>query len=883
MTDEPRYDAEADGARCDECILQKYRTGGPIQAELKRTSVIVVTDTPRETDVDEGRPLVDAAGIEFTESLKAVGIPRNAVSVTTALACRPPDNEMDMVLKKLQKENRKREQAKEPLLPHPIDCCKPRLLKEVGRHQQIITLGKTALNAVTGISGSIIELRGGPVEGDFDMMGNFREAVGGRVKVLPTIHPAFVMRARRWTRAFRSDLSRAFRWFQSGALGWVEPTINLKPSVDEVEEFLSRGDHFVYDVETTIDDPLVAKLKCVGIANEYASIVVTFKSIEGPNGTLVDPPWYMTEELDALRGILRDFFIDETKMKVGHNAGYFDRLVIEQHFGVTPTPLLDTILLHRSVESELPHRLGYVGSVYTDVTTWKAAHTATNAQTDQELSHYCAIDCVVTARVMPKLVEAVQFRKQGSIVAYDHRIQSVCAGMHRTGMNVDRALREVKAAELGVLIHEYLGKTREAAGKPLLNPNSPDQVRALLFDEWQLTPTALTKAQEPSTSDEALRLARTENRDREQVTSFIDNLRRYRKYAKEYGTYVRRLIPYNAPLDGLKFKDEDEEEQAERGLILADGRMHPDYNAHGTTSGRLSSSNPNAQNFPKGLRALVLAPEGRVLVGADADQLELRIIASIAQIPRYLDTLAKGGDPHADTASMMFGKAFDDLVPKSDQWSKLRGISKGIAYASFYGSGDETVHGLVTSAETPAGVLMYPDLTLAQVSALRRRWLKNIPQLQKWWDDCLDTYRTLGYMTDPVWGRRRDFLDGEKFNEIINFGVQSGGAHIIHESTFELVDAIPFEKWGEGTGLINQCHDALVFEVPKDHDEYRPTDADGNVKEKEREFGWCPVGCKCEANRVAKMIKESMNRSVPGLPDVSFAAKPKIGLRWSEV
>ena len=71
--------------------------------------------------------------------------------------------------------------------------------------------------------------------------------------------------------------------------------------------------------------------------------------------------------------------------------------------------------------------------------------------------------------------------------------------------------------------------------------------------------------------------------------------------------------------------------------------------------------------------------------------------------------------------------------------------------------------------------------------------------------------------------------------------------------------------------------------MPKDHDEYRPTDADGNVKEKEREFGWCPVGCKCEANRVAKMIKESMNRSVPGLPDVSFAAKPKIGLRWSEV
>jgi DNA polymerase I-like protein with 3'-5' exonuclease and polymerase domains len=528
-----------------------------------------------------------------------------------------------------------------------------------------------------------------------------------------------------------------------------------------------------------------------------------------------------------------------------------------------------------------------------------------NFMTADGLVQNCAIDCVVTARVMPKLAEAVSLRGQEDIVGYDHRIQSVCAGMHRVGMFVDRPLVAVKSDELKKTVMEHLAAVREHAERPDMNPNSTAQVRDLLFEKWQLTPTELTAMGDASTSDEAIRLLRTQNRDREQVVKFIDALRRFRKYSKEYGTYVRKLVPFDEPLDGFQFADDEDggdvdeidreasiEEQRrqtlllpkkKRGLILFDKRIHPDYNAHGTTSGRLSSSRPNAQNFPKHLRALIMAQPGFVLVGADADQLELRIIASIAQIPRYLETLAKGGDPHADTASMMFGKAFDDLVPKSDQWSKLRGISKGIAYASFYGSGDETVHGLVTSAETPDGVLMYPDLTLAQVTALRRRWLKNIPQLQAWWDDCLETYRSQGYLVDPVWGRRRDFLDGEKFNEIINFGVQSGGAHIIHESTFPLVEAIPFERWGPGTGLINQCHDALVFEVPKEHEEHRPTDAEGKVKEKEREFGWCEIGCKCTANQVARMIKGAMNRSVPGLPDVTFAAKPKIGMRWSDV
>ena len=1259
------YDPEQFGARCHECYLRDHRDGAPVGPEVNSDYVVVVTESPREKDVEVGRPLVDAAGMEFTQSLKSIGIPRNAVTMTTALACRPPENDLDKVLVRFSRNNKKRLAAGEDALPHPLDCCRPRLMHDIGQSKNLITLGKVAMQAVTGMTASITEVRGGPIEGRFDAIGNF--ITGGKepldVKVLPTLHPAFVLRARRWTRAFRSDLSRAFRWFQ-GNLGWKEPTITLNPTPDELEAFLSNTETpYIYDVETTFDDPLIAELKCVGIATENAAVVVHLLRQESLSRGIKECPYRSDDEL-RVRGILRDFFIDPLKLKVGHNAGAFDRAVIEQHFGVTPAPLMDTILLHRLVESELPHRLGYIGSVYTDVTAWKAAHTASEAQTDEELGTYCAIDCVVTARVLPKLAEATQLRGQAHLVEFDHKVQDICAGMHRVGMLVDRPLREEVAKDLKVRIAEHLQATREAAGNIDMNPNSVYQVRALLFDKWGLTPSDLTKLGDPSTSDDALRLLRTQNRDREDVVRFIDSLRKYRKASKEMGTYVARLVPYTTQLAGLRLEQPETDEgddmegaESERGLILADGRIHPNYLAHGTTSGRLSSSNPNAQNFPKHLRNLIFAQPGHVLVGADADQLELRIIASVAGITRYLEVLQNGADPHAETASMMFGKQFDQLEPKSDQWTKLRQIAKGIAYASFYGSGDETVHGLVTSAENKDGTLMYPDLTLAQVSTLRRRWLASIPQMQAWWDDCLETFQRQSFMIDPVMGRRRDFLDGEKFNEIINFGIQcvpgwtrvltkegyipidqlrgrdfvawtgkrwatarviyrgikelyrvhtkrgqhfvcdddhrgkfvgregyewrkfvdaaqgtrfaidlarehdfgqpmdeldayvagywtgdgsstpdgnhahaisfvvaegdgpragdemeakltrwasdrgiemrknkqvgcftltfhkgatewllsigadpawkahtkripesiwradvdarkaflrglldadgyatpdgginlnlcqhqllqdtmllartvgvegaifgpyasdrkghysfrlalngsqscthlgwgpprklrtsttgssprfeckrvllqllptsdserviasrikcsgtpsaspyilsrmgatdlydhdgivsvasrrintpvftlevddedhqyvaegvisknSAGAHIIHLSTFDLMGDLPFEKWGYGTGLINQCHDALVYEVPCPHDQYEGKDA---------EFGWCPPKCRCEANKVARLIKESMNREIKGLDGVSFAAKPKIGRRWGEV
>jgi hypothetical protein len=118
----------------------------------------------------------------------------------------------------------------------------------------------------------------------------------------------------------------------------------------------------------------------------------------------------------------------------------------------------------------------------------------------------------------------------------------------------------------------------------------------------------------------------------------------------------------------------------------------------------------------------------------------------------------------------------------------------------------------------------------------------------------------------------------------VNFPIQSAGAHIIHESTFELLRRIPFGYWGPGTGLVCQVHDADYVEAPCPHEQFQVEKLpNGKPNEKLREFGWCPPGCQCEANWAARQIEQSMNRSVPGLEGVVFKAKAKIGRRWSDV
>jgi DNA polymerase I-like protein with 3'-5' exonuclease and polymerase domains/uracil-DNA glycosylase len=879
---------------------------------------------------------VGNSGGELDLTLGHAGVQRAQVALLNVLACRPPGNELSQLLNRWRRENREREKRGEPLLPSPMDNCRPRLLRELQGFTDVIALGGTAVRALMQSNVGAMAVRGGMIDGWLDdpngLGDRFYRAEGPfaargpseearRLRILPTLHPAFVLRARRWTRVFREDVGRAVRWFD-GRLGWTPPEITIRPTPAQLRAFLAGLEVGAYDVETDDIEPLTARLRCIGVGDGMRVLLVPFLGIDGKTRFYTD-----AEERDC-KDAFRAWFTSDRHVKVGHNCGYYDRIVIEQHLGVTPEPLIDTILLHRLVESELPHNLGFVASLYAELApAWKADRTATTAETDRDLHEYCSLDVAQSYRILPRLREHVELRDQAKVYKFDAHRQAMCAEMHRVGMYVDQARRRWHEYRWGVESWEWrqriltIAEQAGVAGKDgRFNPQSVPQVRELLFERWHLPvpeqvvrnrrgeevlKPMLTKGGDPSTGDDAIRALLLRPEVGKVQRAFLLALRRQRAADKLLGTYIAKLRPSNEDADvGVDLEDAaelgggdaaggwaeqgiDEYEAAEHarrerkgqrqrkpGVVdPRTGRMHPDYNCHAANTGRLSSSRPNATNFPSILRDMVVAEEGHVFVGADQEQLELRMAAGIWQITAYLRALELGADPHATTAHLAFGDAFLDapgwppgkrifeggrvyfLPDPGAKWKGLakmqRDLAKRVQYAGQYRASVETIWRVITSSEDEAGRLIYADLTLPEVRERYNRWLGGVPELPAGWDAEVAFWTKHRYLVEPVLGRRRDFLDGENPQELSNFRCQSGGTGVMCLAEMAIRARVPCQYAGRGTGITNQCHDSLKLEVPAR-----------------------------DAERVAAALTDAMCMTIPTIPGVRFVGKAEIGRDW---
>jgi DNA polymerase-1 len=325
--------------------------------------------------------------------------------------------------------------------------------------------------------------------------------------------------------------------------------------------------------------------------------------------------------------------------------------------------------------------------------------------------------------------------------------------------------------------------------------------------------------------------------------------------------------------------------------------MRPGYNAHVTVSGRLSSSRPiNAQNFPKHLRTMVRAQAGNVLIGADADQLELRIAASRWGAKLYLDAFGAGADPHSMTAMAVFGSRFADatgfpegtrlarpgdsripflFLPTGGKWTgdayKLRNLAKMVQYASQYGGSPETILRLLQMTEDENGDLVYLTLTLREVRLMHQAWLEGAREFPLGWEQEMASFRANGFIAEPVMGRRRACLDGENMNEIVNFPIQGAASSLINRAMIKIADEIPLHRWGPGTGLLTQTHDSVVVECP----------ADGACYDAEAKRWTVPEGS--IPWRVQRIIEGAMNQTDESLPGVGFTATADVGITWKDV
>ena len=179
-------------------------------------------------------------------------------------------------------------------------------------------------------------------------------------------------------------------------------------------------------------------------------------------------------------------------------------MVIESRLGVTPYPIVDTIALHKLADPEMPHSLGFVGSIHTDVSSWKAGHLATDARNDHDWIAYNSIDLAVTALAAPSLERVVRDRGQDHLVPIVAQLQDLCVGLHRSGLLVDEPKRREWDAKLIADARRELSACRQLSGVPDLHPGSTAQLRGLLFDELGIAPHHYSeKTGEASTDDEA--------------------------------------------------------------------------------------------------------------------------------------------------------------------------------------------------------------------------------------------------------------------------------------------------------------------------------------------------------------------------------------------
>ena len=374
-----------------------------------------------------------------------------------------------------------------------------------------------------------------------------------------------------------------------------------------------------------------------------------------------------------------------------------------------------------------------------------------------------------------KLIEQSSKENLDELYKTEIKLQSVLYAMEKRGVKVDMSLLD----ELGV---EYNGKIRTLdericllAGKKF-NINSPKQLAEVLFVDLAI-PYPKKNASKYSTSADVLEIIA----DKHEIIPLI---MQYRFVSKLNGTYI----------EGLR-------------KLVSNGIIHTEYNQMLTTTGRLSSKEPNLQNIPvreeegKRLRGLFIARDGYTLVSADYSQIELRLLAHFSQDKIMLEQYCSGADIHARTASEIFGVSIDKVT------SKMRREAKTINFGIIYGMSD---FGLSQSLKC----------SVATARQYMKRYFERFPAIKPYFNKVVEDAKACGYTTTLL-GRKRYIPELNSANAIrrsfgeraaMNMPLQGSAADIIKLAMVEVAERLKNKK----SKLILQIHDELIIETSDD-------------------------------------------------------------------
>ncbi|MDO8290597.1 MAG: DNA polymerase I [Parvibaculum sp.] len=489
---------------------------------------------------------------------------------------------------------------------------------------------------------------------------------------------------------------------------------------------------------------------------------------------------------------LKPLFEDMSVLKVGQNIK-FDLLVFEQH-GLRLTTLDDTMLMSYALDAGLHGHgmdelselhLGHKPISFSEVTgTGKARITFDQVPVDKAVA-YAAEDADVTLRLWyalkPRLVSE---HKVTLYETLERPLVPVLRDMERAGVKVDRAVLARLSADFAQKMAQYEDEAYALAGEKF-NIGSPKQLGEILFDKMSLEGGRKTKTGAWSTDSDALEALALAGHELPQRV--LD----WRGLAKLKSTYTDALPAFIHP---------------------ETGRVHTSYSLASTTTGRLSSSDPNLQNIPvrtedgRKIRTAFVAEKGNKLISADYSQIELRLLAHIADITSLRQAFADGLDIHAMTASEMFG------VPVKNMDPSVRRRAKAINFGIIYGI-------------SAFGLANQLGISRGEAADYIERYFTRFPGIRAYMDETKKSAHENGYV-ETIFDRRihlpaihskngaeRSFME----RAAINAPIQGSAADIIRRAMIRMPDALADAKLK--ARMLLQVHDELIFEAPESETE----------------------------------------------------------------
>ena len=562
-------------------------------------------------------------------------------------------------------------------------------------------------------------------------------------------------------------------------------------ALDRLATALAGAERLSYDVETTGTDAMQAALVGLGIA--WAAGETAYIPVAHRDGAQLD--WAQVV------ATLQPYFADPALPKVAHNAKY-DLTVLRRHGLEVDGPIDDTLLMAwlldpasraLGLKALADARLDWQMTELTELIGSGRKQITIDQVAIDLAAAYCGADVDATIRLYdllkPELIEAGLDELYATI---ERPLLPVLTDMEMAGVLLDtdflaqmsvtftQRLAELERALYAVVGHEF-------------NIRSTQQLSQVLFDEMGFPTRGLKKTASGHYS------------------TAVDTLETLAAYGDELSTPQQRAIEIileQRQLEKLRGTYID----ALPMLVNPEtGRLHTSFSQTGAVTGRLSSSNPNLQNIPirteigREIRRAIVAPPGWQLISADYSQVELRVLAHMAQEPLLVDAFLADQDIHAVTASKLFG------VPIAEIDRTQRGLGKTINFATIYGVSE-------------FGLSSRTELTREQARQFLEQYFLTYPRIRAFLDMTLEQARAQGYV-QTLLGRKRFFPELQSgrlpYNQrtaveraAINAPIQGTAADIMKIAMIELHARL--RSGGYRTRLLLQVHDELVLETPPD-------------------------------------------------------------------